>query len=256
MNKNEENNFEVVKDKDGNLHYTHFTNGPALVDDFVVRVGRLRDYVGDHTEVEVLVPPDKYLNGVTNWENGMPNAYNNETADNYNQIKYNQCYVGSEGIKTGIAYGGIDDFTLIYPKFTISYNFYCTMHVQYEFNKTGRFEEALLDISRLYKEDPYSEQRNKYSTYLFDNNSLKIIKNDLNTGGPKVVLIKDSFSLPLAAFLSTVCSEVQLIDPRHYKGDIAEYIKQNNFIYLFISVTPSLLTEEFFPYCKEEKPQE
>lgn len=328
MNKNEENNFEVVKDKDGNLHYTHFTNGPARVDDFVARVGRLRDYVGKNTEIAVLMPPDKYLKGITNWEEGMPYCYDNETADNYiqgvnnlgiysidfrpmmldsglstadlfyktdhhwktetsfmtfkylignlnahynlnldgdgyytnienyNQIKYSQSYVGSEGRKTGIEYGGIDDFTLIYPKFTTSYNFYCSMDGQYEFNKTGRFEEALLDVSRLYEEDPYSGERNKYSTYLFDNNSLEIIKNNLNTNGPKIALIKDSFSLPLAAFLSNVCSEVQLIDPRYYKGDIAEYVKQNNFNYVFISVTPSLLTEEFFPYCNEEKPQE
>ena len=325
MNKNEENNFEVIKDNDGNLQYTYFSGGPKPVDDFAERVGRLKSYVGSDTKVTVLMPPDKFLKGLTNWEDGMPYSYVNETADNYiqgvnklgiysidfrpmmlnsglapkdlyyktdhhwkvetsfrafqylveklnadynlnldpngyytnlnnyNQINYEQCFIGSQGRKTGIAYGGLDDFKVIYPKFATSYEFYCSMDDQYEFTKMGSFEETLLDKDSLYKENTYSGDGDKYSTYLFGNKSLEIIKNKSNPKGPRIALIKDSYSVPLAAFLSTVCSEVQLIDPRYFKGDIAEYIKVRNFDYLFISIIPSSLTEEFFPYCKEDK---
>lgn len=41
----------------------------------------------------------------------------------------------------------------------------------------------------------------------------------------RVLLIKDSFMLPLEAFLSTEFTEVDVIDPRHYKASsLAEYV--------------------------------
>lgn len=322
--KNEENNFEVVKDKDGVLHFAYFSGGPNPTDELVKRVGRLKTYLGTDTKVSVLLPPDKYVKGITNWEEGMPYTYVNETADNYingindlgihtldfrpmvansglseeklffktdhhwkietsfmafkyllgdikktynldldpngyytnlanyNQLTYEQAVIGSQSRKTGVVYGGLDDFTLIYPKFQTSFSLYVTMQGEYDFSKDGSFEEALIDKDSLYKENTFDGDGDKYSAYLFGNKSLVKIKNKMNTTGPKIALIKDSYSVPLAAFLSNVCSEVDLIDPRYYKGDIAQYVKENKFDYTFVSIIPSSLTDEFFPYCKGE----
>lgn len=321
MNKNEESNFEVVKDTDGMLHYTYFADKPNSVDNIVSRVKVFNDGLNDKNKKLIyLMTPDKYNRDHTKFETGIPYNYVNETADNflkglkangiynidlrenleksdipinelfyktdqhwkietafwafgelvnklntnynmnldkdgfyrnkenYNFVKYDNSYLGSMGRKAGIFYSGVDDFTLIYPKFKTSYSYYSKTGDQ-EVNLEGRFEESLLSVSPFTtKNDMYSLEADKYFSYLYGNSGLVHIHNKDNESGPKMLFIKDSLAVPLAAFLSTVCSDVYLIDPRYYNDDIPKFANETNLNYIIMSFYPQNLTEEFFPF--------
>lgn len=84
LDKKEINNFEVVKANDGTLHYTYFTTGPNPVGEIAKRMERLNkagEKVG--SKVMYVMTPDKYIEGKTKFEKGIPYNYANETADNF-----------------------------------------------------------------------------------------------------------------------------------------------------------------------------
>lgn len=170
--------------------------------------------------------------------------------DHYNQITYKHSYLGSIGRRTGSLYSGLDDFTLIYPKFKTDYTYYNINNTE-EKKTEGRFEDALISTYSLNMGDiKYSLQADKYFAYLFGNHALAHITNHLQPEGPKVLFIKDSYSVPMASFLSTVCSEVYLVDPRYYKENIIELVNELELDYVFVSFYPPNLTEEFFSFDK------
>lgn len=166
--------------------------------------------------------------------------------NNYNFITYKNSYLGSLGRKAGKSFVGYDDFELIFPKFSTNYTFKAVTNGN-EVTSNGRFEDALIANEVLKMEDLYDTQSDKYSSYLFWNQGLVHIKNNNMEEGPKVLIIKDSLAVPFAAFLSGVCSDVYLIDPRYYKGDILEYATSiEGLDYAFVMFQPEDLVPEFF----------
>lgn len=321
MGKNEEGNFEVVKDYDNILHYTYFTSGPKNTEEFAVKTKIFKDKIkNQNTKIIYLMTPDKYIQGKTKLENGLPYNYANEAADkyigflkdknidyidlrenivqrnlepeelffktdhhwniqtafdqykqlinilnttyemnvdedgfyrnsdNYNYITYKNSYIGSMGRKCGKYYDGIDDFTLVFPKFETSYSFYSRTN-EYEIDTEGRFEEALLSVHTLNNDkSEYSLDSDKYSTYLFGNQGEVHITNNNNKNGLKVLFIKDSFAVPLSAFFSNVCSDTYLIDPRYYDKNLVDFANSKEFDIIFVSFTPQSISEEFFNF--------
>ena len=327
LDKNEENNFEVVKDKEGSLHYTYIAYQANPVYDIATRTEAFKNGIKNkNTKFAYLMTPDKYIKGYTELPTGIPYNYNNETADNfldllkqknvdtidlregltqsgipedqlffktdhhwkietvfwafgklvntlndkynmnldkghfytdkenYNFIKYENSYIGSLGRKTGKLYSGVDDFTFIYPKFKTSYTCYTKTGDQ-EASLDGRFEDALITVSPFRTEKgTYALEADKYSAYLFGNRGIVHVTNKDNPNGPKILLIKDSLAVPLSAFLSTVCSDIYLVDPRYYKEDIPTFVNSiDNLDMVFISISPEDLTEEFFPFYKDNQ---
>lgn len=321
MGKNEESNFEVVKDDNGTLHYTFFGDKANPVYELVKRTEELKNGLKDESvKFAYIMPPDKYYKGYTSLPYGIPYNYANETADsfldllkqnnidtidlrenlaesgiepkdlffrtdhhwktetafwefgqlaktlknkyganiedidfytnknNYNFITYKDSYVGSMGRKTGIPYSGVDDFTLIYPKFNTDYTYYSKTGEQ-ETNLKGRFEEALITISPFRtNKGVYALEGDKYSSYLFGNQGIVHVVNKKVPNGPKILFVKDSYTVALAAFLSTVCSDIYMVDPRYYTGSIPEYIDSVKTDFVFVSFYPQDLTEDFFKF--------
>lgn len=321
MDKNEESNFEVVKDDNGTLHYTFFGDKANPVYELVKRTEALKNGLKDESvKFAYIMPPDKYYKGYTSLSYGIPYNYANETADsfldllkqnnietidlrenlaesgiepkdlffktdhhwktetafwefgqlantlknkyganiedidfytnkdNYNFITYKDSYVGSMGRKTGIPYSGVDDFTLIYPKFNTDYTYYSKTGEQ-ETNLNGRFEEALITISPFRtNKGVYALEGDKYSSYLFGNQGIVHVVNKKVPNGPKILFVKDSYTVALAAFLSTVCSDIYMVDPRYYTGSIPEYIDSVKTDFVFVSFYPQDLTEDFFKF--------
>lgn len=170
--------------------------------------------------------------------------------NNYNFINYKNNFLGSMGRKTGVYYNGIDDFTLIFPKFKTKYSFYSKTG-EYELNLEGRFEDVLISAHALnYNENIYSADSDKYFSYLMGNQGIVHITNENKRNGLKVMFIKDSYTVPLAAFLSTAVSDVYMIDPRYYDGDITKYVNNTDLDVVIISFYPQNLTEEFFRFNK------
>ena len=321
MGKNEESNFEVVKDTNGSLHYTYFAEGPNPVNEIVNEMNTLKINIKNkETKLIYLMPPDKYIKGYTEFPKGIPYNFANETADNfikgikdkgidtidfrdglldngipkedlffktdhhwkietsfwaytklvdelnykynlnldedgfyrnkdnYNFIKYKNSYAGSMARKASIYYSGVDDFTLIYPKFDTNFEFMSQTKDRIV-NLQGRFEDSLVSTMPFNSQkSPYDLEKDMYSSYLTGNQGFTHIKNKNNPKGIKVLLIKDSFSLPLAAFLSNVCSDVYLVDPRYYDDDITDLTNKLNTDFVFVTFSPPDLTREFFNF--------
>lgn len=320
LGKNEVNNFEVVKAKDGSLNYTYFTTGPNEVETLAERMTRLKNAAEETgSQVMYVMTPDKYIVGSTEYEQGIPYNYANETADlflaalqenavdtldfrllmkeagiystdsffktdhhwkietafwaftqlvdglerqysfefpekeyytdlnNYNQIVYRDCYIGSMGRKEGILYSGAEDFTFIYPKFDTNFSFYAQGDTN-DITAQGRFEQALCFTSLLTGEDPYDTTTDKFFTYMYGNPGFVEISNLNQSDGARVLFIKDSLMVPVASFFALGCSKVYMIDPRYYYGNIEDVINDYAFDYVIVSFSPQNLTEQFFPF--------
>ena len=168
--------------------------------------------------------------------------------NNYNFVTYKNSYLGSLGRKTGKSFAGYDDFELVFPKFSTNYTFRAVTNGN-EVTSNGRFEDSLIANEVLKMEDLYDTQSDKYSSYLFWNQGLVHIKNNNMENGPKVLIIKDSLAVPFSAFLSVVCSDVYMIDPRYYKDDILDYATSiEGLDYAFVMFQPEDLVPEFFKW--------
>ena len=86
-------------------------------------------------------------------------------------------------------------------------------------NFTGREEPG-----RLYAPEKL-EVKNKYAYFLGGNQPLCVIRSQ--TQGPKVLLIRDSYSDCLAPFLTERFNEVHLFDLRYNRLSASEYIREN-----------------------------
>lgn len=319
LGKNEISNFEVVKDKQGKLHYTYFAENIKDVSDCVEEMVKLDKKISNtDTRLLYLCPPDKYIKGYTQFSKGLPDSMKNETADyflkqlnfygidtidfrdyienskikpetlfyntdhhwkietafwaageffnqlekmynlniteeelynnpdNYNYILYKDSFLGSMGRKTGKYYVGADDFTLIFPKFTTDIE-YDVPSVYGDFKLTGRFEDALLAAPVLRDEkSPYDTD--KYMIYLNGNFDYAHIKNNKDKNGLKICFIKDSFAVPFAAFASLRCSDVYMLDPRYYNGDMSKLINDLNCDFVCVMFSPENIDKAFFEF--------
>ncbi|MEG0276777.1 MAG: hypothetical protein RR630_07100 [Coprobacillus sp.] len=171
--------------------------------------------------------------------------------NNYNQFLYKDSYIGSIGRKTGKLYGGVEDYTLIYPNFETSFE-YDMQHYGEKTHRAGRMDDTLINphYFKIDRKDYLNPQYDFYSAYLDYNCSYAKIVNKNNPDGLKVVFYKDSYSMPLITFFSTVCSEIEIIDPRYYDKDINKYFEENKFDYVFVSMSPDLLYEDSFIFYK------
>ncbi len=145
------------------------------------------------------------------------------TEENFNFETYENSYIGSMGRRVGRIYGGIDDFTLIKPNFDTDYT---VRHIEgnepQEFK--GSFEEAVLETDYITDPDPTT---NRYAVYHGDYRELHFI-NHLAQNDKKILIIKDSFSLPVYSFLSLGIKEVRAIDMRLFDENVVEYAAAYN----------------------------
>lgn len=84
LGKEEESNFEVVKDHAGKLYYTYFTTEINDVSSEAKKTKKLADAVCDEdTRLLYVMPPAKYIHGFTEFSTGIPYNMANETADDF-----------------------------------------------------------------------------------------------------------------------------------------------------------------------------
>lgn len=318
LGKEEESNFEVVKDHAGKLYYTYFTTEINDVSAEAEKTKKLAEAVEDEdTRLLYVMPPAKYIHGFTEFSMGIPYNMANETADdflkrledygvdyidlrdylgesgipmsevfyntdhhwkiqtafwaasqfcdileerygetldpddyykdknNYNIITYDDIFLGSMGRKTGRFYTEVDDFTLIYPKFTTNYNYENSISGDLQF--TGRFEEALL-ATPVIRQSSQPFDTDMYGIYLYGNPAFTHIENMDHPDGIRICIIKDSFAVPFSAFTSLRCNTIDLIDPRFYEEDYYETIKEGDYDYVVLLFSPENIVEEFFPF--------
>lgn len=69
------------------------------------------------------------------------------------------------------------------------------------------------------------EKKNQYAFFLGGNQPACVIRTEAQ--GPKLLLLRDSFSDSLAPFLCLRCSEIHLLDLRYYRQSVSDYVRDN-----------------------------
>ena len=71
------------------------------------------------------------------------------------------------------------------------------------------------------------DKKDKYSMFLGGNQPLAVIKTE-HTGQPKLLVVRDSYFDSMAPFLTAHYSEIHVVDFRYNRGNIEEYMVDNN----------------------------
>lgn len=169
--------------------------------------------------------------------------------DNYNHVTYKDSFLGSGGRETGILYaGGLEDFTVIFPKFgtDIEYQYWSGGITQSIF---GRVEDCLLFTDHLTNQDIY--ENDKYSVYMNGVLEQDRIVNRGNPYGPVILFIRDSFSSPLAVFLTPLCSQIDMVWGIRYNGDLEELMRENHYDYVIVSTSVINLSDHMYPFLEQ-----
>ncbi len=161
---------------------------------------------------------------------------------NYNRKVFKDYFVGSMGRRVGKIYGGKDDFTLITPKFDTDITL-TEVENGIENVKRGKFDDAVL--VKKYIKNP-DVTTNRYAVYHGDNREL-IFKNKNEKKG-KVLIIKDSFGIPVYSFMSLGVNEVRALDLRLFKDDVLEYARKYKPDLVMITYNADCFSDEMFNF--------
>ena len=170
--------------------------------------------------------------------------------DNYNTYTYIGCMLGSSGRNTGAIYSGLENYTLMWPKFSTNFTW-----TDYERDTTreGTFTESLMDSSELEIDDLYDSSANRL--YLHEVSDRDRIVNHKNPNGPKVKVLRDSYFSTTASFLAPMCSEIDMMWTRaaSEEYDMEEFVLEGDYDYLILEVYPYNLDDESFDFFQESE---
>lgn len=149
--------------------------------------------------------------------------YDDSMADyaNWDVATYENYFLGSHGKRVGSKYVGADDISIIRRKGQESVAFSC-LHK----NTTNwDYRNSTIDEVHLREKDYF--HLNPYSAYLGGDYPLAIIKNNQALNDKRIVVIGNSFRLPVETFLTSYFTELYHLDIRYYTdGTAAQFIKE------------------------------
>lgn len=155
---------------------------------------------------------------------------------NWEKHVYKKWFLGSHGKRVGVCYGGIDDIEIYMPRFKTDMSLSIPKHGK-QFH--GDFESVLIRKDLLDTPDYFNE--NPYYAYVGGDYPLVHHENHITKNQLKVLLIKDSFSLPLQSFLSTAVKELDVLDPRYYRDTtVYEYVMKSRPDIVILAINPSV----------------
>ena len=185
-----------------------------------------------------------YLNSEYNLNIDKNNFYTN--LNNYKTQTITECYLGSLGRRVGEAVSGLDDYTFIEPNFETNYNIYNGLISTEDTIFSGDFRTSIVKENILTNEDVTS---NKHATYFEWDYGNLIIKNTLIDNDLKVLMVKDSYAIPVAAFLSTCISELHMVDLREVPPvNLTQYIDKYNFDAVLIMYNTEVFNNKMFTF--------
>lgn len=139
--------------------------------------------------------------------------------NNYEFTEYNNFWLGEQGKKVSENYIGLDDYTLIKPKYDTSFTY------KNDFSgvtKEGKFD-VLIDYDRLYSEDDVENIPSLHYTYLQNGyHASKLINNNINEG--KILLVGDSYSYNVIPFLGFGVSDIRGILLRDSNLSVQDWV--------------------------------
>lgn len=145
-------------------------------------------------------------------------------------------FLGSHGKRVGRFFAGTDELEWYTPRFPTHMS--CAILNHWDIFK-GDFSDANIREKYIEKRDYFGY--NPYDVYIGGDYS--VVKHR-NPGAPndlKVLILKDSFVLPLQAFFSTMFRELDVVDLRHLKAyGAAEYAAANRPDIVIMAYSPTV----------------
>ncbi|MBK5247024.1 MAG: hypothetical protein JJE49_07150 [Peptostreptococcaceae bacterium] len=201
-----------------------------------------------HWRIETAFDATWFIGRLLNKEYGFSIDKKIMNLESYHAKTYKNFFQGSMGRRVGILYGGVDDFTLITPAF--STNLTVERHDKsYDEVITGPFEASVLVKNNLDEDLPIDT--NRYAVYRGDNAEL-VFKNNLEASN-SVILIKDSFGLPVYSFLAPAIKETRALDMRYFDENVVDYAKGNNPDIVIIMYNADSFNDEMFDFKLDQR---
>lgn len=160
-------------------------------------------------------------------------------------------WVGSQGQRTGVPYGGSEPFEYLSPLFETGLHVdFCDRQGSLIREAAGSFEEAILRRDII---ENRTMKQNKYLSYFGDDYHLVKIRNSRSRNIKKLLIIQDSFGRPFSAYMSLHFGAVDILDLRDFSASLlTEYITANNFDSVIVLYNPGSLrageSEELFRF--------
>lgn len=142
-------------------------------------------------------------------------------SNNYDKKILEKWFLGSEGKRVGTLYAGVDDISIISPKFETNFDFSIDSK---NIHRKGKWLDTVV-IDRSDEGRNYYNS-NPYSMYMNGDEDLKIVKNHNSDNDKKILIVRDSFGCAFSPFLSLTCKELDEMDMRHYKGSLYDYVEK------------------------------
>lgn len=143
----------------------------------------------------------------------------------YSIRKYENAFLGTQGKRVGSTYSGLDDISFMIPTFETSLEYQ-----RQNLSLKGDFDATLLFDEQYITGDIFKDFC--YEASMGGNYGHIKITNNLATNDRKVLLIKDSYANPVAAYLALGVSELEIIDLRYFENEmnmsVTDYIDQSN----------------------------
>ena len=135
-----------------------------------------------------------------------------------------QSLLGSLGRRTGRRFAGrLDDMVLYHPDFETDMSLEIP---ERKLKVTGTFDQTVMRNAGKIKPNGKYRCRAYSCAYVGEIAGLTRHRNPSAPVKKKILIIGDSFARPLEGLLSTVVSELDVLDPRRYRGPgtVAEYV--------------------------------
>ena len=179
--------------------------------------------------------------------------------DNYEITTHAGFFIGEMGKETGPAFSGLDDFTVITPKFETNFTIDAIETNGRAFSAQGEASETILDPKALlFYNNYYWFYPQSY--YAHTNLAWSKTINTLRPDGPKVLLVHDFYSAEIAALLAPLCGELHtLASPQNQLESpmtMEQYISDNDLDFAIISFFPQNLANPEIRSLLLEKPDD
>ena len=152
-------------------------------------------------------------------------------------------WLGTHGRRVGPLFGGVDDLDYYLPTFETAMSRYSLgIWIQKGDFREACIREWFLDHSDFFHLD-------NYSRYLGGGYPLTLHRNQHAENPLKLLILRDSFMLPVECFLSTELSSIDVLDPREY-GVMSEvdYLALNPPDMVIMMIYPGVLPTQYYKY--------
>lgn len=174
---------------------------------------------------------------------------------NYRLSTFSRAFLGDWGRRTGAAFAGLDDFTVVRPNFDDEYAVeWVDAAGAYE-TVEGGLEETLLNPAALRPAGVYGFA--PYDYYALSDKHWARIKNLRHHNRPRLLLVHDADGAALAPFLAPMFGETHTI--RSASGEFAvnvdQYLSSYRFDYVIVALGPASYSNQgmnFFTNAKNQ----